>query len=216
MLKIGLTGNVCSGMDKVGDLFKTLGVPVFDADVALKFIINYREDVIRLLKGQFGKDIYNNGIIDGSKFNTPKFNVLLDIAQIELLKLYESWRFFNKDASYTIFKSSILFERGLDSLMNYTISSFLPKNERAVEVAKKYGIRLVEACDVVEDEMDELEKNKKATFIIHTYDNLSIISQTRDTHEKIESKSIKRILDKMDSIGGYDPYRESSIRNIFT
>ncbi len=136
MLKIGLTGNVCSGMDKVGDLFKTLGVPVFDADLALKFLINYRIDVINLLKGQFGKDIYTNGIIDGSKFNTARFNILLDIAQIELIKLYETWRFLNKDASYTIFKSSILFERGLESIMNYSISTFLPKNDRAIELAK--------------------------------------------------------------------------------
>lgn len=217
MLKIGLTGNVCSGMDKVGDLFKTLKVPVFDADIALKFIINYREDIIRLLKIQFGKDVYKMGVIDGSQFGTAKFNMLLDIAQIELLRLYESWRLVNKDAAYTIFKSSILFERGLDSYMNYTISTFLPKNERALLLAKKYNIRLMEASDVVETEMDEFEKNGKSTFVIHTYDNLSIISQTRDIHEKIESKSIKKILDKMDlSTWNKTPCGQDMLKNMLT
>lgn len=198
MLKVGLTGNVGSRLDEVADLFKTFGVPVFDADICLKFIINYREDIIRLIKIQFGKDIYNVGLIDGKKFTTPKFNNLLDIAEIELLKMYESWRLANKDSAYTIFKSSILFERNLNERMNYTISTFLPKSSRTSSLSKELNIGLLEAADLVDSEMDELIKNNKSSYIIHTYDTLSIVTQSREIHNKIDSKSIKKILDKID------------------
>jgi len=208
MIKVGLTGNICSGYEKVGLLFKSLGVPVFDADIALKFLINYREDIIRNIKIQFGEGIYEKGAIDPNKFNTTeKFDKLLSIAELELMRLYESWRFYNKDASYTIFKSSVLFERKLNDSMNYVISTFRPRDERASSLTR-LGMKMIEAYDILDSEMDELLKNQRSEWIIHNYsDSLSLITQVKQIHEKIESKSIKSLLDRSDF---------STVRNILS
>jgi dephospho-CoA kinase len=95
MLKIGLTGNVCSGYEMVGLLFKGLNVPVFDGDIAIKFLLNYREDIIRKVKIELG-DVYEKGVINANKFTTTeKFNRLFKVIELDLLKLYESWRLHN-------------------------------------------------------------------------------------------------------------------------
>ena len=195
MLKIGLTGNLCSGYIEVAKILENFNIPVFDADIALKFILNYREDIIRNIKIQFG-DVFSAGLININKFNTTeKFSRLVDVAQPELLKMYESFRFSNRHAPYTVFKSSILYEKGLDKEMNDTICCFSPRENRAVQYAKEMNIKLSDSYDILENEMDELVKNKKSAWVIHNYDNLSLLVQSKETHDEIEGKSIKKILD---------------------
>jgi dephospho-CoA kinase len=41
MFKVGLTGNRYSGKDTVASLFNKISIPVFDADVIVKFLINH-------------------------------------------------------------------------------------------------------------------------------------------------------------------------------
>ena len=207
MIKVGLTGNTCSGYERVATLFKTLGVPVFDADVALKFLLTYREDIARKIRVEFGEGVFNKGLIIASRFNsTQKFDKLVDIVELDLLKLYETWRFVNKDANYTIFKSSILFERKLNKSMNYNISVFRPRDERALALSKLcirrdspilHPIKLSEAFEIIESEMDELTKNQIAEYTIHNYEGQSIMNQVKDIHKKIEDKSIKKLLSNM-------------------
>ena len=40
MIKVGLSGNRYAGKDAVSRLFEQIRVPVFDADIVLKFILN--------------------------------------------------------------------------------------------------------------------------------------------------------------------------------
>jgi dephospho-CoA kinase len=197
MINIGLTGNLCSGYESVGEIFKLYHVPVFDADIALKFLLNYREDIMRDIKIQFGTNIYNKGLIDQSKFNTTeKFDKLVDIAQPELLNLYNTWKTTQK-SNCVVFKSGILFERGLNEKMNYNVSVFRPRDERAYKLFET-GVSLLVSYEIIDSEMDELTKNQKADWTIHNYDNLSLLTQTKVIHDNIESRSIKNVLNKVD------------------
>lgn len=192
-MKVGLTGNIFSGYDKVADVFRMFGVPVFDADVCVKFLINFREDIMKNIRIQFGSDIYNKGLIDQSKFNTTeKFDRLLAIVELDLVRLYEAWRMKNKYSFYTVFKCGILYERKLNELMNFTISTFRPKDDRALDLSQ-VGVRITEAFDIIDAEMDELMKNQRSEWTIHNYnDNINgtLITQVRKIHQQIEKKVI--------------------------
>lgn len=197
MIKVGLTGNLCSGHMKVSEILETFDVPIFDADICLKFLLNFREDIIRDIKIQLGSEVYNGNNIDQNKFNTSdKFNRLIDIAEPEMLKLYESWRLVQRDYSYTVFKYSILFERKLEKKMDYVISTFKPRPDRLSSISTELGLKLSDAQDIINSEMDDLYKNQNATWTIHNYDNLSLLTQAKKIHDNIEAKSIKNILNK--------------------
>jgi dephospho-CoA kinase len=74
MLKIGLTGNYYSGQNDVEKIFSKLDVKVFDADLLLKYLLFFSKKHKDEIKSTYGKNIYNLGLLDLSKFNTTKKN----------------------------------------------------------------------------------------------------------------------------------------------
>jgi len=213
MIKVGLSGGLFTGYEYVAQIFEKYGVPVFDADVALKFILNYRDDIARRIRIEFGIDIYKSGLIDGRKLNTTqKFDKLIDIAELEIIRMYETFRFANKDAAYTIFKSGILYERQLEKSMDYNITVFRPKQDRIHDMKTETGMRLTEVHDLLKSEMEPLNKNNSASWTIHNYwtisnsprrkvgdgmdlnSNDTLDEQVLSIHKKIESKSINNLL----------------------
>lgn len=58
MLNIGLTGGIGSGKSIVAQIFKTLGIPVLDADSLAKSIMQEDENVKEQLIKQFGPETY--------------------------------------------------------------------------------------------------------------------------------------------------------------
>jgi dephospho-CoA kinase len=45
MIKVGLSGNRYSGKNRIAKIFTQIGVPVFEADVILKFILNHNHEL---------------------------------------------------------------------------------------------------------------------------------------------------------------------------
>ncbi|MEY4211184.1 MAG: dephospho-CoA kinase [Pseudomonadota bacterium] len=59
MLKIGLTGGIGSGKSTVCRLFGELGVPIIDADIIARQLVESDSPVLKKLVAQFGKQILN-------------------------------------------------------------------------------------------------------------------------------------------------------------
>ena len=170
MIKVGLTGNYYSGQYEIGKLFEELDVPVFDADLILKYLINYSTPHIEKVKSVFGENIYHMGLLKFNRFvDNDSWNKLIDVVEFDIVKAYERFRLNHKDEFYTIFKYSHLFERKMDTSMDFNISCYRPKNHRRSDMMRltymdTYGIN-----KLLENEMDELFKNKKADFTIENY-----------------------------------------------
>lgn len=196
MIKVGLTGNRYSGKDRIARLFEQISIPVFHADIVLKFILQYNLDIDKQIKIELGQSVYNSlGYLDTQKFNTTeKFNRLLDIVESELFKAYEKFQDKQKDKSiYTIFHSSILFERDWNKKMDCVVTAFSPKNDR-IERANKQEPTLLTSViyGLMANEVDDLEKNKLSTYIVHNYDDaINIIKQIDGIDQQIIDKFLK-------------------------
>ena len=135
MLKVGLTGNYYSGQYEVGLLFEELDVPVFDANLITKFLLNYSPKHRKEINKQFGDTSFSMGVLNLSNFNSNiKFNKLLDIIELDLLKAYEKFRSLHRDADYTIFKYDFIFERMIENSFDYNISCYRPKRYRKTDM----------------------------------------------------------------------------------
>lgn len=202
MLKIGLTGNYYSGYNEVGDIFEELGMPVFDADLIIKYMLNYSVEYVNKIKFAFGENIYYAGLLDLSKFDTnEKFDKLFDIIQLDLIKSYEKWRIKNWNKFYTIFKCSVLFERKLDANMNYTITTFTPELQRKHDLITTSQMPREMIDNILSNEMDELLKNQKATYVIHGYRGLSELRKSvNDVHRAIMKKNTQGILSNEENL----------------
>ena len=187
MLTIGLTGCRYSGKTSVGKLFNKIGVPVFNADVVLKFIINFRTYVDEPIKSNIGSHVYKNGFLDPTKFlTTASFDKLIDIVEFELFQAWERFKLKHSKSSYVIFESSILFERGYESKFDAVISVFAPKEDRVYRCKMNTSMNIEYIWNIFSKEMPDLNKNNRSNYVIHNYDSgPDVLNQVNSLDKKI-------------------------------
>lgn len=64
--KIGITGGIGSGKSVVCEIFKNLGIPVFNADDEAKKLLN-TEPVKDFYFNEFGESVFTNNQLDKKK-----------------------------------------------------------------------------------------------------------------------------------------------------
>jgi dephospho-CoA kinase len=187
MLTIGLTGCRYSGKTSIGKIFKQIGVPVFNADTVLKFIINFKINVEEPIRSNIGSHVYTDGQLDVTKFITDNsFDKLIDIVEFELFDAWNRFKEKNKKSSYIIFESSILFERGYQDKFDAVISVFAPKEDRVYRCKMNTGMLVEYVWDIFGKEMTDLEKNTNSNYVIHNYDSgPDVLNQVNSLDKKI-------------------------------
>lgn len=175
MLKVGLSGSRYSGKDRTVKVFKQIGVPVFEVDVILKFILNYNEELIDLIKVKIGAQYFTKDELDFTKIkNKEVFDKVLKVVEYDLFKTYDTFMKKNDKAIYTIFHSSILFESEWYKKMDKNITVFSTKTDRIKRCKYKTNNGLMLINDLAKTEMDSLDKNILADYTIHNYNDVSI------------------------------------------
>lgn len=200
MIKVGLTGARYSGKDAVAKAFRQIGVPVFDADTVLKFIINFDVEVNKDILDNYGKYIFTGpgATIDPKTIEGEKgFDRLIDFAEFALNSAYERFVKENRESIYTIFHSSILFERGWNESMDYNINVFCPNEYRIerAERAEKISRSMIEK--LIASEKDQFTKNTLSDFVIHNYElSASAFGDSTMQICKIDQQIVDKFLDQ--------------------
>ena len=195
MIKVGLSGNRYSGKSRVANLFKQIGIPVFDADTVLRFILNYNWELLGDIKEELGSEIFQGDYLNFREIKNPEvFNNVLKLVEPDILRAYD--RFNKKQNSiYTIFHSSILFERGWDKKMDRSISIFASHTDRISRCKQLTKMGLLQINDLSKTEMDHLEKNRLSDYTIHNYnDETSAFGDTFNQVCKVDQKIIDTYL----------------------
>ncbi len=72
---IGLTGGIASGKSTVANMIKSQGIPVVDADLIAREVVEKGEEAFQQLIEQFGTEIINNeGSLDRKKLGAIVFH----------------------------------------------------------------------------------------------------------------------------------------------
>ena len=191
MIRVGLTGSRFSGKDAAAKAFRQIGVPVFDADAVLKFILNFDIEVNRSIVEGYGEYVFTGpgGTIDPKKMRTDAdFDRLVDFAEPSLMSAFDRFCDQNRGSIYSIFHSSILVERNWHDDMDYAISVFAPPAEIFFRQAA------AKKNPAAKKEMDPLAKNKACDFVIHSYG--SVLGDVMGQIGKIDQKIVDKFLDQ--------------------
>jgi dephospho-CoA kinase len=169
MLKVGLTGNYCSGLDIIGNIFKKCKIPVFESDLIIKFMFYNNSETIKKIHKEFGKSVFSDNILDMNAFQEPaEFKKLIKIIELDIIKAFEKWKL-QQTGNYCIFKSQILYELGWNSLMNLNITVFKPNGLRVEDIQIRNKVTVADAYGMMENEMDLFQKNRLSDYTIHNY-----------------------------------------------
>jgi len=185
MIKVGLSGNKYSGKTAISKMFKQIGIPVFDADIVLKFIIGHSPETNKIIKDKIGNHIFKNGDIDSKCVSDSDFMEILSYAKFELIRAYDSFNEKNKQSIYSIFNSSFLFETDWFDSMDYNINVFCPKLERMERCKEMTKIKDSNIAHMLRNEIDDLDKNKQSTYIIHNYRGTDPLMQVNKIDQNI-------------------------------
>lgn len=171
MYKIAITGNTYSGYETVTKMFESKGVKVFDADLVLKFLLNYRTDLLRQVRIQLGGSVFDeNSFLIADKFNTTeKFDKLLDIVWKEVIFLYEKWRLKYSKETYTLFKCAVVFEYNKEKDFDRVIHVYRPKDERMQDYRRNEKDGNIYAYINLSKEYEDTDKNSKTGYVINNY-----------------------------------------------
>ncbi len=194
MLKIGLSGNRCSGKDLVCNDFRKISVPVFEADTVMRFIINYDNTVRENVKNKIAdlRDTHTYFVSLKEITDKEDIDILIDATKIELFKAYSRFCENNNNVPYTIFHSSILFEKKWEKLMDYSISVFAPKIFRMERYKNITSKTMSDIANMFRYEIDDLNKNKAANFIVHNYNGADVMDQVRKIDDYVIGEYIRK------------------------
>ncbi len=188
MLKIGLTGGIGSGKTTVANIFKVLGIPIFNADDVAKKIMEEDEVLITSIKKEFGELSYNNGRLNrnylaGIVFKDAyKLDLLNSLTHPVTLAAAERWMQ-QQTSPYAIKEAALMFESAAASGVDYIIGVYAPIDIRIKRVMNRDGILRQDVLDRMNRQINEEIKMKLCDFVIQNDEQQLVIPQVLKLHE---------------------------------
>lgn len=192
-ITIGITGGIGSGKSTVSNVFRLLGIPVFEADVVAKQLMNSNEQLKTALKAIFDNEIYtHDGLLDRKKLagyifnNNELLEKVNNIVHPLVRQAFHQWHEI-QETKYVIHEAAILFESGFYKMMDFTILITAPEQIRIERVAKRDGISSEEVKHRISKQWSDEIKRPLATIeLINDNKNL-IIPQIVDIDKKLKA-----------------------------
>lgn len=194
ILKVGLTGGIGSGKSTVAGIFKTLGIPVFDADAAAKEIMGKDAELQQAIMRTFGDDVYAGGqlnrkLLAGIVFNDPfKLEQLNALVHPATIKAAENWMLQQKTA-YAVKEAALFFEAGTAADLDYVVGVFAPKPLRIQRVMKRDNVAREEVLARMSRQIDEDIKMRLCDLVVENNDRDLLIPQVLQVHQTLLKKA---------------------------
>jgi len=190
MKKIGLTGGIGSGKTYISNIFKSLGIPLFNSDIEAKILMNSSKKLISQIKKEFGEDIYTNENFNKEKLssivfsNSDKLQKLNSLVHPIVKEEFDNWC--KKQTSpYVIKEAAILFESNSHLGLDAVICVSAPLELRMERLLKRDNSSEKEIKKRIENQISQEEKENLSDYIIVNDEKDLLLPQIIKIHEKL-------------------------------
>lgn len=195
-LRVGITGGIGSGKTLVSKIFSVLGVPVYDADSRAKWISNFHPRVKEEIIALFGKEAYLEGklntryiasIVFKDKSKTEKLNA---IVHPRVGEDFENWAEAHKQVPYLLKEAALMFESDSYKQLDKIIVVSAPLDLRIKRILARDPQRTeAEIRGIMDKQLSEEEKIRRADYVIYNNDQQMIIPQVLEQDRKFRKMS---------------------------
>jgi len=191
MLKVGVTGGIGSGKSVVCQVFQTLGIPVFNADNAARYLMENDAELANSIRKLLGDDVYTNGKLSRAKVSAIVFSDREKLVQLNALvhpvtiRYSRDW-FNGQYAPYVIKEAAILFESGSYKDLDATIGVSAPLELRIQRSMQRSHLSREEVLGIMGRQMDNDEKMKRCDYVIINDDVAAVLPQVLELHETLK------------------------------
>ena len=194
MLKVGITGGIGSGKTTVCQIFSQLGIPIFNADQAVKDLYANHSGLKIQLQSAFGSEVYtptnqiNIPFLKGLLLSPEKTEKLNKIVHPLVFQAFYDWAD-QQNAPYVVKEAAILFESGADKTVDSTIGVIAPEEIRIQRVKQRDNRSLEEIQSIINKQLSNDELREKCDYIIENDGSQSLIEQVRELHAQLLHES---------------------------
>lgn len=172
---IGLTGGIGSGKTTVSSILQEEGIPVIDADVIARQVVEAGKPAYREILERFGREILReDGSLDRKRvgeivFSDPeKLRFLNEVTHRDILTVIRQqlarWR--DQGARRVFLDAALLFEVGLDQMTDRVWVVDAPDDVRILRVCARDGLSEEEVRRRISNQMPREERNRRGYRII--------------------------------------------------
>lgn len=190
-LKVGITGGIGTGKSFVSKIFKTMGIPFYDADLEAKLIMVKDNNIRSALVKAFGPETYfedgslNRAHLSKQVFdNSQRLEMLNNIVHPAVIRAGVDWSN-AQNGPYSLKEAALLYESGSYKKLDYTILVTAPQELRIARVMKRDKVSREEVLNRIQKQMPEEEKLKFADFVIHNDEQQPLLPQIINIHHTL-------------------------------
>ncbi len=192
MKVVGITGGIGSGKSVVCRIFNKLGIPVYEADVAVHQIYDKNPSMVeKILKEVSGDIADKNGRINRKKLgeivfaDNQKLKILNSIVHPVVKSDFNNWVKNNSGNPYVIKEAAILFESGSDDGCDKIISIVSPIELRINRIRERDHKSRTEIEQIINRQMKDEERIEKSDFVIYNDEKQLVIPQVLKIHSAL-------------------------------
>ncbi len=196
MLRVGLTGGIGSGKSTVADIFRVLGIPVFDADAATRQLMEADESLIASITKEFGEEAYSNkklnrkylaSIVFNDVYRLEKLNAITHPAVINAAQVWMQ----QQKTAYVIKEAALMFESASAAGVDLVVGVFAPQHIRIKRVMDRDAVSRQDVLARIDKQIDEGIKMKLCDHILVNDEQQLLIPQVLHLHEKFIGQANK-------------------------
>ena len=187
MLTIGLTGGIGSGKSTVAKIFEVLGIPVFNADMEAKKLMEENLDIRAAVQAEFGQETYAEGKLNRAMLSAQVFSnpYLLDklnaIVHPITIAFAATWA--NRQTSpYVIKEAAIIFESGSGANLQYVVGVYAPSALRIHRVMQRDQYARQQVIERMNRQIDEDLKMKLCDYVLFNDEQQLLTPQVLQLH----------------------------------
>ncbi|MBP5341817.1 MAG: dephospho-CoA kinase [Bacteroidales bacterium] len=176
MKKVGITGGMGCGKSTVVEAFRQLGVSCFVADdVAASY---YQDpDFLSEIRSLFGDGVFDfDGRADKRRIaalvfsDKEKLQALNALVHPRVMRDFDAFCRQHEAEDYVLFESAILYDCGLDRLMDRMVCVYLDLAERLRRLQARDGVGEDQIMARIANQMPAEEMMRRADYIILNYE----------------------------------------------
>lgn len=178
---IGLTGSVATGKSTVSNMIQQAGIPLVDADIAARKVVEPGTEGLKEIVAYFGEEILlADGTLDRAKLgeiifkDKEKREKLNEIThpRVKDYMLEARERFFRAGEELVFFDIPLLFESHLESLVDQIVVVWTTPETELKRLMERNNLTKEDALRRIESQMGINEKARKADFVIDNNESL--------------------------------------------
>lgn len=188
---VALTGGIGSGKTTIANEFAKFGVPIVDADIIARQVVEPNTPAIDAIKSHFGKKIItldgklNRGLLREIIFSDPNEKRWLNALLHPLIQQETQKQLHQSNYPYVLWVVPLLIENNISHLANRVLVVDVTPEEQTQRTIKRDNISLEQVNNILKAQVSREKRLSYADDVItnHTKDS-SIQDKVANLHNK--------------------------------